>query len=212
PFIPFLSEEVYQQLTINNHQFVSVHLEDWPKINESLIDKELERQMEIAREIVEKGHAARKEAGIAVRQPLQKCRVQSSKFKVNEGEFIQLIKDELNVKEIEFTKGRAAEIEVTLDSKLTPALIREGITRELIRAVQDLRKEAKYNLDDEITIYWQTDSADIKKAINEFADEIERKTLGELVEGKADTTDVEGKAKIANSEIYIALKILNSKS
>ena len=67
PFTPFMSERVYQNMP---HVVDSVHLEDWPEANTAYIDDKLEAAMDAVAQIVEKGHAARKDAGIRVRQPL----------------------------------------------------------------------------------------------------------------------------------------------
>ena len=136
PLIPFLSEEIYQNLSGSKQ---SVHLENWPKSNQSLIDKKVEEKMALIREICTLGHAARKKAGIKVRQPLKQFKVQSSKFKVDK-ELINLIKDELNVKKVVFEEGRG-EMKVKLDTKITSKLRTEGEAREIIRTIQIARKK-----------------------------------------------------------------------
>jgi len=164
PTMPFLAEEIYKNLT--NQE--SVHLEDWPMTEDKKIDEDIEKKMTLVRLICELGHAARKEAGIRVRQPLKsaKCKVQSAKL---DNELIQLIKDELNVKEIEWVEGKG-ELKVELDLKLTPELKAEGEARELVRQVQELRKEKGCRLDEKIVIYcpsWP----------KEFENEIKKQTL-----------------------------------
>ena len=74
PFTPFLAEEIYKNLTDDppaGEAGESVHLADWPKFDENLIDKKLEEEMKVARETVELAHAKRKEEMIKVRQPLR---------------------------------------------------------------------------------------------------------------------------------------------
>ncbi len=105
-------------------------------------------EMGLVRKICELGHAQRKEAGIKVRQPLASLKVQSLKF--NE-DLTNLIKDELNIKSVEYFSGD--ELKVELDTKLTPELEKEGQAREIIRQIQDARKEAKTVLDQQITVY-----------------------------------------------------------
>jgi len=163
PFTPFLAEEIYQNLegqTIvpseaplsgaKSREIQSVHLEDWPKFDEELIDKKLEEEMEIARKVCEIGHAKRKELGIKVRQPLNKLSVISYQLSVQDG-LIKLIKDELNVKEVEARQGKG-DLTVELDTKLTPELKKEGEARELVRQVQEARKEAGCRLDEKIDL------------------------------------------------------------
>jgi len=137
PFVPFISEEIFQKMQDKN----SVHLCDYPTANKKLIDRNLEEKMEQVRKIVAVALAQRVEAGIKVRQPLKKLKVKSEKLKV-EKELLDLIKDEVNVKEIVFD----AEIKklIELDTKITPKLKEEGISREAIRLIQSARKKAKF--------------------------------------------------------------------
>ncbi|MBU3956908.1 isoleucine--tRNA ligase [Patescibacteria group bacterium] len=148
PFTPFLAEEIHKNLTDDD----SVHLTDWPEVRtRKVLDQELLKQMVLVRKICELGHAARKEAKIKVRQPLKsaKCKVQSAKLDV---ELLQLIKDELNVKEIIWQKKKIKEPRVELDTEITPQLRVEGEDRELIRQIQQLRKERKCRLDETIDV------------------------------------------------------------
>jgi len=148
PFVPYLTETIWQGLTNSDN---SVHLQNWPETKKELINKKLEKQMALVREIVTLGHSQRKAKQIKVRQPLKKFKVQSSKFKVSEV-LIQLIKDELNAKEVEIKTGKG-ELKVEFDTKITLELKAEGEVRELIRQVQILRREAGLSLDDKITIH-----------------------------------------------------------
>lgn len=95
PFIPFISEEIFKNLT----QKESVHLENFPTANTNLIDKDLEQNMDIILKIVELGRAARNSVNIKNRQPISKIYVQAPKFP---DEYSQIILDELNIKQIEF--------------------------------------------------------------------------------------------------------------
>jgi isoleucyl-tRNA synthetase len=152
PFIPFLTETVWQNLhnldwSVDN----SVHLQDWPKFNQKLIDQELEGKMAFVRQIVSLGHAIRKEKQIKVRQPLKRFMIYDLRFKNFEEELIQLIKEELNVKEVQIKAGRE-KLEVKLDTKITPELKEEGEARELIRQIQILRRQQSLSVADKITI------------------------------------------------------------
>lgn len=102
PFVPFMSEEIYQNLvrSVDKESEKSVHLCSYPKYNESLIDRELEKNMGITLKIVSLGRAARNESKIKNRQPLLKMYV-----KVNEdlsSYYTKIILEELNIKNIEF--------------------------------------------------------------------------------------------------------------
>lgn len=153
PFIPFFAETLYQKLRQEFNLIdlkESVHLEDWPESTEEYLDETLEKKMELVRKVSEKGHAARKESGIKVRQPLGKFSIFNFQFSM-EDNLKQLIKEELNVKEVVVNSG-SEEMKVEFDTKLTPELKAEGEARELIRSIQELRKEKGCKLDDRISI------------------------------------------------------------
>ncbi|KKU93550.1 MAG: isoleucine--tRNA ligase [Candidatus Wildermuthbacteria bacterium RIFCSPLOWO2_02_FULL_47_9c] len=151
PFVPFLSEFIFGELA---GQKRSVHWEDWPRADGKRIDAGLEKEMTQARELAAKGLAERAKAGIKVRQPLQKLKVKSEKFKVKE-ELIGLIKDELNVKEVVFDKNLKTEVE--LDTVVTPELRKEGLLREMVRTIQDMRKKAGYKPRDKARLCYEGD-------------------------------------------------------
>ncbi len=103
PFAPFISEEIYQAIVVPEDKDAkeSVHLEDYPEPDESLIDKELEERMDFVKNIVELGRSARKKSKVKVRQPLRKMIV-FSKDKKDIEDLKDIILSELNIKEIEF--------------------------------------------------------------------------------------------------------------
>ncbi|MBU4299451.1 class I tRNA ligase family protein [Patescibacteria group bacterium] len=147
PFIPFLSEEIYQKIAGNVKPRQSVHLEDWPKVNEKLIDKKLEEKMERIREIVTQALAERAKAGIKVRQPLNELRITNYELR-KERELLGLIKEEVNVKEIAFGKT------LKLDTRITPELKEEGIIREVSRHIQEMRKKMGLKPKDKILVFY----------------------------------------------------------
>jgi isoleucyl-tRNA synthetase len=105
--------------------------------------------MQKMREIVEKAHSKRKESGIPVRQPLGKLQVTNYKLQIKNLEKIML--SELNIKEVEFKDGKG-EIEIKLDTKITPELLEESEVRELIRKIQDERKNMGLNLTQKVDV------------------------------------------------------------
>ena len=153
PFIPFLTETVWQALLENKIWQVndSVHLQNWPPVAEKFINPQLEEKMAFVREIASLGHALRKEKQIKVRQPLAAVTITNSQFPLGK-ELKQLLKEELNVKKI-MAKTGTGKLTVSLDTKITPELAAEGETRELIRQIQLLRRQAGLNLDDKITVF-----------------------------------------------------------
>ncbi|MFH1575656.1 MAG: class I tRNA ligase family protein [Candidatus Nealsonbacteria bacterium] len=145
PFIPFLSEEIYENVSRRyEKRSRSVHLADWPKADLKLINKKLEQEMEKVRGIVASALAERAKAGIKVRQPLQKLEITE---KINK-ELLSLIKDEINVKEIIFGK------KLKLDTEITPELKEEGFIREIVRQIQEMRKKADLKPKDRIKVFY----------------------------------------------------------
>lgn len=161
PFVPFVSEEIYRDIKSGDNS-ESVHLSDWPKADESLIDKELNEQMEMVRQVVTLGLAARAKVKIKVRQPLQKLKVKSEKLKVGD-ELLELVKDELNIKEIlsiDEIKEEAGlvletdgKITIALDTKITDELKEEGVVRDIARHIQTMRKDLGLTKEDLIEVY-----------------------------------------------------------
>ena len=102
PFIPFLAEEIYQNLVVNNVPGApeSVHLCDFPVSDRSAVDPDMEKQMDALLEVIQLGRACRNTANLKVRQPLQKLYVKGASF---EKAYQELCEDELNVREVIFT-------------------------------------------------------------------------------------------------------------
>lgn len=103
PITPFLAEEIYQKLTGGK----TVHTEILPQVDESLIDSKLEADMDLVRKIVNLGRASREKESIKVRQPLSKIIVDGS-YKERLENLLGLIKEELNVKEVDFEDDLSA--------------------------------------------------------------------------------------------------------
>ncbi len=157
PFIPFLSENIYQQLkrnSSNNYDWKeSVHLEQWSQF-ESVGDGEnLLENMRKVREISSLGLEARAKSGIKVRQPLSSITLKDDSLK-NDIDLLEIIKDELNVKEVSFDSSLSDELK--LDTNITAELKKEGDVREIIRFVQNMRKNEKLTPDKEITLIVKT--------------------------------------------------------
>ena len=105
--------------------------------------------MEKLREIVEKVHAKRKELELAVKQPLAKVTITSG-FVDFGVELEKLLKEEINVKKVEWLKGEGTE--VILDTNITEELEEEAKTRQLIRMIQNERKIKGINITQEIEV------------------------------------------------------------
>lgn len=252
PIVPFVSENLYTKLTDEE----SVHLAEFPKYNEDYIDLKIEEKMDTVRDLISLGRKVREDVKIKVRQPLSEV-VIDSKLKKTIGNLTDLIKEELNVKDINFeknldkyinfevkpnfkvcgkifgssiknlteylknmTKDNINKLEngdtltITLDNKdyvinrdmldirvnskegyntginnnlfiilnttLTSDLINEGIARELVSKVQQLRKNKDFNITDRIYIYYYSDT-DILEKLEKFIDFIKKETLCDML-------------------------------
>lgn len=169
PFTPFLAEELYRSLTGHD----SVHLTDWPEVGH--INELVVKDMETVRDYVNQALSLRASAGIKIRQPLNSVTVPTR------GEFVdfeEILKDELNVKDVLYAD------EVGIDPEITAALKREGIAREIIRHVQAARKDAGLNVNDRIRLSLTSDEQDIHHSYSEFQTTIKEETLAvDIVEG-----------------------------
>jgi len=141
PVMPFTAEIVYKAL---NGERESVHLESWPTVG--VVEDEVIKEMKNVRDIVTVALSLRTQSKIAVRQPLQKITLKDE----IKSEYHQIILDELNVKEIAFDNS-LTEVCV-LDTEITEELKLEGDVRNLMRAVQDARKEKGLTPQDSIIL------------------------------------------------------------
>jgi len=157
PFTPFLADMLFTNLVKPGFP-VSVHLVDWPDkvflknlqglLGEKMEVKKLMKYMKLVRSVVEKGHSARKEAELPVRQPLNSITVYFDER--CDARMMKLIEDELNVKEVIWKKGK--ELKAKLNTKITPELEEEAKTRELIRKIQEERKGMGIGLTQKIKV------------------------------------------------------------
>jgi isoleucyl-tRNA synthetase len=155
PFTPFVAEALYQNLVVNSYPEApeSVHLADWPEVDESLVDEELSERMAAARRVVTLGRAARNAAAIKTRQPLREVVVVPGEDPEGATEFqrgleslASMVLDELNVKELRF-----GEVESILRYDLKPNLavvgpkygrLVPGLRRALVEAPTEVGARA----------------------------------------------------------------------
>ena len=190
PFTPFLSEELYRNLTGDEE---SIHLKDW--LPAGHVDQLVMDDMETVRSYVNEGLSLRAKAGLKVRQPLASVTVPSLGEHVD---FDPILKDELNVKAVKTGKA------VAIDEKLTPELKREGLMREVIRHVQSARKAAGLNVDDRISLALKTGDEELQKAITEHDNVIQEETLAVRSDGM-DSHAHESTVTVEGVELTIAL-------
>jgi isoleucyl-tRNA synthetase len=170
PFLPFMAEEVYQRVTGYNFKDSnkSVHLADWPKTEK--INQKIIAEMEPAKKIVEQGWSARAKAGLKIRQPLNFY--STDLVKKLPPKIIEIIKEELNIKELRFGKEE-------LDTKIDDKLKEEGLVRDLTRLINNLRKEAGLTINDKVTIYFESADKSLKKIITRNKKQLIKNTLSQ---------------------------------
>lgn len=117
PFVPFITEEIYQNLVVglDSKAPESVHLCLWPEVDESVIDKKLENEMDLAYKIVKLGRSARNSANIKNRQPLSEMLISINTLPEY---YSEIVKEELNVKKVEL----GAEMSEYVDFEIKPNL------------------------------------------------------------------------------------------
>jgi len=169
PFAPFFAEHLYKGVR-NESDPESVHLCDWPKAEK--IDWNIIQEMREVRKIVSLALEKRMAAGVKVRQPLNNLKVKNQNVKLGE-EYLELIRDEVNVKEIIFDEK--LETEVELDKTVTPELQREGNTRDFVRAIQELRKRRNLVPADMAELVVETDGTG-KEFLDSVSEEIKKPT------------------------------------
>lgn len=257
PFVPFITDEIYQNLVINldNTKPESVHLCEWPEVDESVIDKNLEAEMDLAYKIVKLGRSARNAVNIKNRQPLSEMLISIDTLPEY---YTDIVKEELNVKEVKlgaemsdyvnfeikpnlpvlgkeygklipkireeiskknqmdlaskvkqgkveyieidgieigldannllitmqgkegFAFSGEGEIGVVLDTTITPELQEEGILREVLSKVQNMRKDKNFEVLDRINLY-VSENEKIENVIRKFEETIKHDTLADNI-------------------------------
>ena len=273
PIIPYITEEIYKDLTGKE----SVHLADFPLVNESYINEEIETKMDLVRDLISLGRNAREDVKIKVRQPISEVIIDGKNEKLIH-DLVPLIEEELNVKKVTFVSdlsnymnfevkpnfkvcgkllgsnikvfqekltnltddeinslenGKNITIEINseelvvtpdmvelrvsskdgfnashegnlfiiLNTKLDDKLIEEGIARELVSKVQNLRKESNFNIVDRINLYYEADDF-VKQSIIDFEEFIKKETLSINIEA-ANNLDKEIDLNGHNTKIKI---------
>lgn len=190
PFTPFLADYLYKEVGGTED---SVHLETWPEAKD--IDQQLLDDMDHVRGLVEIGHALRAKAGIKVRQPLQQFTVTSEV----RPELDEILKDELNVKEIHTGKELPVGDEwvyderAALDTSISDELKAEGMLRDLVREFNALRKLAKLQPSDTIIALVEagTIAADVVGHYSqEFLNGVRAKAVTPSLEGSEHTAEI----------------------
>jgi len=234
PFVPFIAEELYQNLfrSVSLEARESVHLTDFPRADETKINDRLNSDVGLAMKISSLGRAARAKAGIKVRQPLGKAivAVETKEEKKALQNLATEVMEEINTKQLvvlseakereefaslmpDYIVANDVRYWVAMSTELTPELIAEGVSRELVRHLQNMRRNAKFDITDHIVTYYQTKESLIKQVINTFTDYIKQETLSqELIDGSPPDGAFSEQHRISNGEVSLAIKKTNPKS
>ncbi len=224
PFIPFLAEELYQNLvgSVFPEAPDSVHLADFPVSDVTKIDKKLEADTRLVMRVASLGRAARSQAGIKVRQPL--AHVVVSVASSNERRSLERLKpqilEELNVKNLEFIDS-VAELDkpgymvssegncaVAIPTEISPELASEGLAREVVHRLQIMRRLAGFDIAEYIVTYYQGE-AYMRKVMEDFADYIKQETLSrQLIEGLPGEGAFTESFKLGGYDILLGVKRL----
>jgi isoleucyl-tRNA synthetase len=228
PFAPYLADEIYKNLT--NEE--SVHLVDYSVSDKALIDEEINKSMAEVREIIKVGLQLRARNQMKVRQPLSELIINNEKLDNELIEIIkeELNVKAVSVKNAQqkdhsskrsVSDGRGAtsslrdnknsleniawseDAKIGLNLEITSELKAEGQARELIRAIQQMRKEADYQLDDRIKIGY----SGLKNVFSKFGDLIAKETLADTITAKElPASDLEKKITIDNNKTTLWIK------
>ncbi|MDE1966862.1 MAG: class I tRNA ligase family protein [Patescibacteria group bacterium] len=176
PFAPFFAEHLYKEA---GGPLESVHLEKWPAAKKA--DKELIKAMGQARSIASKALEARMAAKINVRQPLSSLKIG---LKLSD-ELAAVLREEINVKSV--AVDAKLEGEIALDTDITPALKEEGDFRELVRRIQDARKEKGMTILDVARLTLASGELPLAQ---KYEQQLKKATnIGEIKQGEAFSVD-----------------------
>jgi isoleucyl-tRNA synthetase len=206
PLTPFISEIIYQKLKDNRIVILeSVHLELWPEFDEKLINQEVIEKMELTREIVKRSLELRDNAKIPVRQVLSKVKLKGVNL---ENEYLDIIAEATNVKKAIIESREDSELLVEIDTKITPSLRSEGLARNLIRNLNNYRKQLNLSTQNRINLYLKIIDKDLLKALEKH-----EKIIKKMIQADNIIQNLEGKQgikkiKIENKivEAYIEIK------
>jgi isoleucyl-tRNA synthetase len=206
PFTPFISEMIYQKLREKNlAKYESVHLDLWPGVDQNLFYPNLRDKMNLTQEIVQKSLELRENAKMPLRQVLKKITLKGVSLKE---EFLEIITNALNVKEIIVENEDVTELSIELDTEITKELKLEGIARNLIRNINNYRKKINLSTNNRINLYFIAEDDEILEAISKYQDYIQKSVQADAIFNKLDDNRDMWTFKINNSEVSTHLEVI----
>lgn len=194
PLTPFISEMIYQKLKERELvNLTSVHLESWPEYDEKQITPLVHEKMELSREVVRRSLELRENSKIPVRQILQKVILRGLSL---DNEYLQVIANAINVREVLIETGEETDLTVELDTEITEELKLEGIARNLIRNLNNYRKKMKLSPKNRIDLYITTKSKEILESL-----EIHEENIKKLIQADNIFKNIEGKSSVKKFKI-----------
>lgn len=202
PFTPFLAEELYQKLTGGD----SVHLLDWPLVGH--VNELVLKQMHDTRTVVEQGLGLRMlksdvQQQVKLRQPLSSLSYTGDQLTP---ELESIIAEEVNVKEVINSHPADKDRKISIDKTVTPLLKSEGLAREIIRQIQNARKQAGLDVDDRINLSLVTNDPMLNQAIEQFGHIVQEETLANNLADDLKTTAFKTEITVDGLELKIGLE------
>jgi valyl-tRNA synthetase len=145
--MPFLADEIFTNLT---DEQISVHLTDFPTTDETLVNKDLEESMLLARDVVEVGHMNRKINNVKVRVPLINMEY-TAPLELSKA-VLKIVKDELNFENLNYKKNPKLDIVITGDFAEHNQNKLAGEAREIIRSIQAERKKLETAINEFVNV------------------------------------------------------------
>ena len=222
PFMPYLAEEMYQNLvcSVDKNAPISVHLADFPVADTGKVNKDLSADTQLAMKVCSLGRAARSQANVKVRQPLGQALIRVNSVRERDGliRIMPQILEELNVKTLAFTDkveelnmpdlcvSMEGEVSVAVPRNVSPELAEEGLAREIVHRLQTMRKTAGFEIADYIVTYYQGDDY-VKQVMTNYTDYVKLETLSRsLIEGKPEEGVVTETFKLNDHAVVLGVK------
>jgi len=219
PFAPFITEEIYSNLMAPVEGApASVHLADFPLADASLIDDQLNADTRLAMRLSSLGRSVRNRAGIKVRQPLPHVCIKVGRHERDSVSRVETqLLDELNVEEVrlvdsatdlgeDYVVTEEAGYQVAVPTAIPQRLLDEGLAREVVHRLQNLRKGAGFEIADRIHVWYQSDD-DVMRVIEQKADFIMKEVLAVARDTGAPPEDAAAETcKLSGHEVTLAVR------